>query len=71
MGESCDIEMAALQHNNTWEVVFLHHEENIVGCKWVLSVKFQADGSIELYKALLVVKSFTQISDKEYSATFP
>jgi hypothetical protein len=30
-----------------------------VGCKWVLTVKYNFDGSVERYKELLVAKGFT------------
>ena len=33
-------------------------------------MKFQADRSIEWYKACRVAKGFTRISDKDYNATF-
>lgn len=31
-----------------------------VGCKWVHTVKYKADGLIERYMARLVAKGFTQ-----------
>ena len=36
--------------------------------KWVFSVKYLTDGSIDLYKTHFVAKYFTQISDKDFSA---
>ncbi|RVW70212.1 Retrovirus-related Pol polyprotein from transposon TNT 1-94 [Vitis vinifera] len=49
-------EMKALLKNKTWILVSLPEGHKIVGCKWVFSIKYKADGSIERYKARLVVK---------------
>ena len=34
-------------------------EEKAIGCKWVLGMKFKADGSLDKYKVRLVAKGFT------------
>uniref|UniRef100_A0A2N9IQE8 Reverse transcriptase Ty1/copia-type domain-containing protein n=1 Tax=Fagus sylvatica TaxID=28930 RepID=A0A2N9IQE8_FAGSY len=41
-----------------------------MGCKWVFTVKYLADGSVDWYKARLVAKGFTQIPSKDFGATF-
>ena len=41
-----------------------------VGCKWVFSVQYHADGTIERYKARLVAKGYTQTYRTDYSETF-
>ena len=63
-------EMNALRKNGTWELVDLPRDKKIVGCKWVFSVKYKADGSIERYKARLVAKGFTQTYGIDYQETF-
>ena len=52
-------EMEALNKNATWTLVPLPKGKKPVGCKWVFSIKYKADGSIERYKARLVAKGFT------------
>ena len=52
-------EMQALEKNGTWEIIELPRDKRTVGCKWVFTVKYQADGSIDRYKARLVAKRFT------------
>ncbi len=61
-----NVEMEALEQNKTWELVKLPP----VGCKWVFTVKYKADGTIERYKAQLVAKGYTQTYGIDYLETF-
>lgn len=63
-------ELEALKKNNTWKLVPLPEGKKIVGCKWVFSIKYKADGSIDRYKARLVGKGFTHTYGIDYSKTF-
>ena len=62
--------MRALNKNETWEVVDLPKGEKTVGCKWVFTIKYDADDNLERYKARLVAKGFTQTYGVDYSKTF-
>jgi hypothetical protein len=63
-------EMKALEKNKTWSVMTLPDGKKTIGCKWVFTVKYNSDGSIERYKARLVAKGFTQTYGIDYSETF-
>jgi hypothetical protein len=54
------IEMEALEKNCTWKIVDLPLGKKTVGCKWVYTIKYNAEGKIERYKARLVAKGYTQ-----------
>ena len=53
-----------------WEMVVRPKEKKTLSCKWVYTVKFKADGTIERYKIRLVVKGYTQIYGVDYQETF-
>ena len=42
----------------------------MVGCRWILTVKINPDGSINPYKAWLVAKEYTQKYEIDYEDTF-
>ena len=42
----------------------------MVNCKWIYKIKTHSDESIELYKARLVAKDFTQEYEIDYEETF-
>jgi hypothetical protein len=54
-----ELEMKALHENGTWELVPLPPSRKTVSCKWVYTVKFNPNGSVERLKARLVAKSYT------------
>ncbi|RVW95943.1 Retrovirus-related Pol polyprotein from transposon TNT 1-94 [Vitis vinifera] len=63
-------EMKSLQKNETWELVECPPGKKPVGCRWIYTVKYQADGSIERFKARLVAKGYTQTYGIDYTETF-
>ena len=63
-------ELEAMESNKTWSVCYLPEDKHTIGCKWVYKVKFNPDGSIELYKARLVAKGYTQQEGLDYLETF-
>ncbi|XXG51736.1 hypothetical protein AAC387_Pa03g0242 [Persea americana] len=68
--EAMNEEMKSLQKNSTWEVGDLPEGKKPVGCRWVFTIKYKADGTIERYKARLVAKGYTQTYGIDYMETF-
>ena len=40
-------EIRALEKNGTWEVMNLPRGKKPMGCKWVFTMKYKADGTVE------------------------
>lgn len=63
-------ELKALKKNDTWDLTSLPEGKKCVGSKWVFTIKYHADGSVERYKARLVARGFTQTYGLDYEETF-
>ena len=63
-------EIESLKDSDTWQLVEVSDDKNIVPGKWVYKVKTGANGEIEKYKARYVAKGFKQIEGLEYFETF-
>lgn len=59
-------EFDALILNNTWSLVPFHDNMHIVDNKWIFRFKYNAYGSIQRYKARLVIKGFQQAPGIDY-----
>lgn len=62
-------ELQALEANRTWELIPLPPRKHI-GCCWVCKIKYNANGSIEQYKACLIIRGYTNIESEDYYNTF-
>ncbi|KAL8158138.1 hypothetical protein AgCh_002728 [Apium graveolens] len=63
-------EIKALEKNGTWDITELPPEKSAVGCKWLFTVKYLADGSIDRFKARLAARDFIQTYGVDYKETF-
>lgn len=68
--EAMDSEMNSLLENDTWKLVSLPKGRKAIPCKWIFRVKMNADGSVDKYKARLVIKGFHQKRGIDYEQTF-
>jgi hypothetical protein len=51
--------MDSILSNNIWVLVYLPSISKSIRCKWVFRRKYNTDGSIQTFKARLVIKGFT------------
>lgn len=63
-------ELNAPEQNKTWTLQPLPKGKKAVGCIWLFKVKYQADGSLDKYKARLVAQGHTQTQGLDYFETF-
>lgn len=62
--------MKALRDCGTWDLQTLPQDKEVVRCRWVFTIKYHLDGTIEQLKARLVVKGYTQTYGVDYIETF-
>ena len=68
--KATDSEFHSLIENDTWELVPLPDNRNIVGSRWVFKVKRDENGEIQRYKARLVAQGYSQAEGVDYHEVF-
>jgi len=63
-------EIHALEHNDIWTMEPLPLRKKAIGCKWVYRIKYNSDGSIERFKARLVILGNNQVEGLDYNEKF-
>ncbi|KAG8475293.1 hypothetical protein CXB51_031952 [Gossypium anomalum] len=63
-------EYDALLSNNTWTLVELPPDCKPIGCKWLLKVKKNPDGTVARFKPRLVGKCFSQVTGHDFRDTY-
>jgi len=63
-------EIQALQDNGTWQITTLPPGKQALGCKWIYRIKYHSDGSIERFKARLVILGNHQVEGMDFNETF-
>ncbi|GJV24819.1 zinc finger, CCHC-type containing protein [Tanacetum coccineum] len=68
--EAINDEMDSIMGNNTWVLVDLPPGCKPLSCKWIFKRKLKVDGTIEKFKARLVIRGFRQKSRIKYFDTY-
>ncbi|KAJ9541133.1 hypothetical protein OSB04_027639 [Centaurea solstitialis] len=63
-------EFSALQENHTWDLVPRPSDSPVIRCMWLFRHKFKSDGTLERYKARLVVNGKSQTVGIDCHDTF-
>ncbi|EOY32423.1 Uncharacterized protein TCM_040335 [Theobroma cacao] len=63
-----DVEMQMIK-NGTWKRADRPVDKNVIKVKWIYRTKLNPDGSINKYKAQLVVKGYAQVYGVDYMET--
>ena len=56
--QAMDEEMDSIEKNDTWDLVNLPKDKNLIGVKWVYKKKLNEKGEIDRFKARVVAKGF-------------
>ncbi|XP_016173481.1 uncharacterized protein LOC107615982 [Arachis ipaensis] len=65
-----DAEYSALMQNHTWKLVPLPEGREAIESRWVFRAKYNADGSLQKYKARLVAQDFSQRPGFDFTETY-
>jgi Reverse transcriptase (RNA-dependent DNA polymerase) len=68
--QACATELAALHEMGAWVLAPLPHGRKALPCKWVFKRKLNSDGSLERYKARLVLCGNRQQFGQDYTDVF-
>ena len=68
--EAVNDDMDSIMRNKTWKLVDLPPRSKPIGCKWIFKKKMKVDGTIDKFKARLVVKGFIQKEGIDYFDTY-
>ena len=68
--EAINDEVESILQNHTWELVDLPLGSKPLGYKWIFKKKMKADGSIDKYKARLVIKGCKKKEGLDYFDTY-
>nr|KAJ0217050.1 hypothetical protein LSAT_V11C300105370 [Lactuca sativa] len=68
--EAIHDEIDSIMHNNTWVLAYLPPGCKALGCKWILKRKMKVDGTIDKYKARLVIQGFRQKEGIDFFDTY-
>ncbi|GJZ46682.1 zinc finger, CCHC-type containing protein [Tanacetum coccineum] len=68
--EAIDDEIGSIMENNTWVLSDLPPGCKPLGCKWIFKRKMKVDGTIDKFKARLVIQGFRQKERINYIDTY-
>ncbi|GJT49950.1 retrovirus-related pol polyprotein from transposon TNT 1-94 [Tanacetum coccineum] len=68
--EAIKSEIESILQNHTWELVDLPPGCKPLGYKWIFKKKMKADGTVDKYKARLVIQGFRQREGLDYFDTY-
>lgn len=63
-------EIQAFKENDTWDLVQLPPGKHAIDNRWILRLKYKPDGSIDRYRARLVVRGIFQRAGLDYDEMF-
>ena len=68
--QAMDEEIEAIEKNDTWDLIDLPKEKNLIIVKWVYKTKLNEKGEIDRFKARIVAKGFSQQPGIDFGETF-
>ena len=63
-------ELEQIERNNTWELVPIPKDKNVIGTKWIFKNKLNENGDVVRNKARLVCKGYAQQEGIDFEEIF-
>ena len=63
-------EIRAIEKNETWVLQDLPFRKKPISCKWVYLVKSNSDGTVQRFKACLLIHDDHQVEGFDHNKTF-
>ena len=68
--QAMDEEIECIEKNQTWELVDVPTDKDVITVKWIYKTKQDADGNVQKHKKRMVARGFTQQPDIDFNETF-
>jgi hypothetical protein len=68
--QAMDEEIKCIENNQTWNLVDVHEDTDVISVKWIYKTKQDADGNVQKHKLRLVAIGFTQQRGIDFNGTF-
>ena len=65
-----DEEIECIEKNQTWELVDVPKDKDVISVKWIYKRKQDVDGNVQKNKARMVARGFTQQPGIDFNETF-
>eukprot|EP01018_Ginkgo_biloba_P000354 Gb_00282 [translate_table: standard] len=65
-----EAEFDAFVKNDTWTLMELPLDKDVIRTKWIYKTKYKSDGSIDKHKERLVAEGYAQQKGIDYTETF-
>ena len=59
-----------IEKNQTWEMVDVPKEKDVISVKWIYKTKQDVDGNVQKHKERMVARGFTQQPGIDFNETF-
>jgi hypothetical protein len=68
--QAMDEEIRCIESNQTWKMVDVPDDKDVICFKWIYKTKQDAEGKVQKHKARLVARGFTQQPGIDFNETF-
>ena len=68
--QAMDEEIKFIKKNQTWELVYVPKDKDVINVKWIYKTKQDVDGNAQKHKPRMVIRGFTQQPSIDFNETF-